>query len=412
MKIRKVEQCRQPVAKRVAAYARVSTLSERQDESYETQVKYYTEYIGHVSGWTFVKVFSDHGKTGTGVKKRPGFMEMIAAAERHEFDILLVKSISRFARNAADAVKYVHRLTSCGIEVIFEKEGLSSFNPSTELVLNMMAVVAQEESRSLSKNIRWGFVKRMEAGKCVIGSNRVMGYDQIDGVFVPNQDAWIVRQIFDDYASGVPMMQIIDRLEASGARTMRTKGRFKVANIIQTVRNEIYRGDRFLQKNPPVNYLTKRPDPTVAYESRYIHFDHEPIIDEETWNRAQERLSREREEHSRGIRKSTRTHPLYGKIYCSRCGKVFARINTTPENGHHVKAWQCVGRRRGEKGTRCKNDIIREDDLLRLISESLGWAWNGVENFDVKAFDAVVDHVEVVSKKEVRVILMENVVSA
>ena len=399
MRVRKIEATADLQEKRVAAYARVSTLTEQQEESYETQVNYYSEYIRHVAGWTFAGIYSDQGITGTSARKRPGFLKMLDAARAHEFDILLVKSISRFSRNVSDAVKYIHELRGLGIEIRFEKEGITTFDPSSEIMLNLMAVVAQEESRSLSTNVSWGNRKRAEMGIRRLGSHHILGFDEVNGILTPNDDAWIVKEIFTRFAAGDAPADIINGLAEKGARTLHSKGKFKFSNLMSILNNEAYMGDRLIQKAPPKNYLTKKPDLTVAYDSYYLRDNHSGIVSRELWDAAQYRLEMEKAQRDKGIRVQKNTHFLYGKVVCGTCGRNYIRINSRGAGNMTCKAWECPARMRDLGEERCKNVIIREDTLLEKLSEILGFEWKGAEEFDVWAFREMVDKVVITGEK-------------
>ena len=175
MRVRKVCSEREQRKLNVAAYARVSTLSEEQDESFETQVEYYTTLISNTEAWNLVDIYADHGKSGLSADKRPGFQRMFRDAMAGKIDKILVKSISRFGRNSLEAETYVHKLKEKGVEVFFEREGISSFNPQSDMVFSFLAAVTQEESKSISQNIRWTYEKLAEKGIRHLGNNRVLG---------------------------------------------------------------------------------------------------------------------------------------------------------------------------------------------------------------------------------------------
>lgn len=179
--------------------------------------------INHTSTWQPVKVYADEGFSGVLAEKRLGFMAMMVDARGNLIDIILVKSISRFARNAKEAQRYVHELKNLGVEVRFEREGISSMDGSAEMAFSMLAVAAQEESRSISENMKWSLRKHVEQGIRHLGSSRILGYNELNGVLVPNQDAWIVRVIFKDYAAGLYPIEIHRHLMDLGAANSTTK---------------------------------------------------------------------------------------------------------------------------------------------------------------------------------------------
>ena len=189
MKIHVVKSERHQRRKRVAAYCRVSTLDSSQEESYETQKEYYEDFIRCHDEWDFAGIYADQGISGTSAEKRPQFMACIEDAIGGKIDLILVKSISRFSRNIVDCQSYVAKLKSYGVEVYFEKESLSTMDPSSGMIFSLMGLIAQSESESISQNVKWAIRKRQEEGTYVYGNNRIFGYDTIDGQLVPNKDA-------------------------------------------------------------------------------------------------------------------------------------------------------------------------------------------------------------------------------
>ena len=384
--------------KRVAAYARVSTLMEEQEESYETQRRYYEAFIRKNPDWVYSGIYADKGITGTSATKRPEFMRMIDAARKGEIDIILCKSISRFSRNVLDTQRYVHELKSIHVEVRFEKEGISSYDNSADLIFSVLATAAEMESRSISENVKWSIQKRQEAGTYRVGSNHMLGYDEIDGKLTPNQDAWIIKLIFEEYARGISIRDIIRQLNDKGAHRLRVDKPFCSGILYSILRNEAYVGDRLFQKTAPSNVLTKKPDFTVSYSSKYIYNEHEAIIDSYIWDGVCERLDREAKQRSEGVYKNANSHFLYGKIFCAECGQPYSRHTARGKDGLY-KTWRCNGRIRGSG---CGNRHIKETELIEEIRKALGWE-NGVQvaneklDFDEWAFVEKVDRVFIVT---------------
>lgn len=372
MKIRKIEGTNATKVKRVAAYARVSTLLEEQEDSYDTQVNYYTNYIRSVSQWSFVKVYTDRGRSGSKADSRPGFMEMMDDADGGKIDLILVKSISRFARNAIDAQDYIHALKTKNVEVRFDREGISSFDPAAEMVFSLMASMAQEEIHSISDKVKWTNRRLLERGIHHIGSRHVLGYDEIDGKLIPNEDAWIIKQAFEAYAAGKSITQIADELNAAGAETLYRKGKFTEAHVSNMLKTVIYVGDRHLQQAPPKNYLTHKPDPSQAYTGKYIRNDHEGIVSRELWDKVRNRCEEEKEMRAAGIHKRSSTHFLYGKIFCAECGMPYQRKTVKSSGGMNKKVWKCHGAISGSPETRCDNRPVDEDRILESIKQKLG----------------------------------------
>lgn len=188
MKITKIPRKRDQHKKRVAAYCRVSTLLEKQEESFEAQVSYYSIYIETHSEWEFAGIYSDE-KSGTKAENRQGFQKLIQDALDGKVDYILVKSISRFSRNIVDCQKYVNLLKANGVYVRFEKEGLDTANASSSMVFSFLSVIAQNEAKTISDNVKWGYRQRFQRGEYNLGNNRIFGYDTIGGKLVPNKDA-------------------------------------------------------------------------------------------------------------------------------------------------------------------------------------------------------------------------------
>ena len=367
--------------KNVAAYARVSTLQEEQELSYNSQKEYYEAYIRSVPNWNFVGMYADQGKSGVR-EDRPEFTRMLNDAYAGKIDTILVKSISRFARNAIVTQNVVHKLKAHNVEVIFDEQKLSSFNRNSEMVLNMMATVAEHESRSISKNIRWALDKRAEQGIRNYGNNQVLGYDEVDGVLVPNESAWVVRYMYEQSAAGVSIQSIINELKKMGVKTMRGKDSFCVGTIEHVLRNELYKGDKLIQKAAPENLYTKKPDESINYDSYYIEDDHEPIVSKELWQKVQDRLN------SYSKHKTQGSYFLKGKVYCGECGCPMRRISYLYHNVRQ-KVWQCSDRFKGKKGNGCKNEIISEEDLMILLSQTLGVPYNGLDDLNLEDYECI-----------------------
>jgi DNA invertase Pin-like site-specific DNA recombinase len=246
MKITKVPRKRDQHKKRVAAYCRVSTRLDNQEESFETQVSYYTAYILTHAEWEFVGIYSDE-KSATKASNRPGFQQMIRDALDGKVDYILVKSISRFSRNIVDCQQYADLLKSRGCYIHFEKEGLDTEDPSSSMMFSFLSVIAQDESRSISDNVRWAYRERYKRGEHNLGSNRVLGYDCVDGKLVPNGDAGLVRSIYQAFLDGRTYTEIADSLNSQGETGLRKKP-FSGSGIRYILQNEVYVGDRILQK--------------------------------------------------------------------------------------------------------------------------------------------------------------------
>ncbi len=375
MIVRKIQSQTSQQRKRVAAYCRVSTDFAEQEESYEKQITYYESLIKSNPDWIFAGIYADQGRSGTSIKSRPAFQQMMQDALAGRINLILVKSISRFSRNMVDCDRAVKELTAANVEVRFEKEGISSLDPSAGFVFSLLAAVAQDESRSISENIRWRYANRFAKGDYNIGSNRIFGYDSVDGKLTPNKDAWVVKRIFELYAQGQSPADIEAELASHHVMGLRGKGAMKVPSILSILQNETYVGDKHLQKKPPLNFLTKRPDPNAEHVSYYLTDDHEAIIDRATWEHAQARLHQKQDEVKQGVYKHGNQHPLYGKLFCGLCGAPYKRrtFRACPAQGGGLyKAWNCKERQKGTKGNGCKNRMVREEWLMKEIEKMVG----------------------------------------
>lgn len=387
MIVKRIERKVSTAKKRVAAYCRVSTQRNEQEESFETQKAYYEEHISRNPDWELVKIYSDK-HSATSVKNRPGFQEMMADAKARKIDILLVKSISRFARNVVDCQKYLQKLESYGVCVQFEKENIRTDDPTSGFVLSLLSAVAQDESHSISKNVQLSYESRFKRGEYNLGNNRILGYDCVDGELVPNQNAWIVKEVFRRFLEGQTYREIRDGLAAKEAKTLHGKSYFSVETIRYMLDNESYVGDKCLQKQAPRDYLTKKPDPNREHRSNYLENDHEAIIDRETWEKAQAVLKQREECSKMGVYKRSKEHHfLYGTVFCGECGAPFVRRTYRGKQGHY-KAWNCKERQKGAQGNGCRNRIIREDELMQTVLEKLGW-----EELDEERFRSEVSRV-------------------
>ena len=356
--------------KKVAAYARVSTFSEEQEESFESQVEYYKALITRNANYEFVEVYADQGISGTQTKTRPNFMRMIEDAKSGKIDIIYCKSISRFCRNAAQCQEIVRELKTNLVEVIFEKEQLSSFNPMSEMVFNFMTIIAQEESRSISENTIWALDRLAERGIRRIGSNAIFGYKEVDGVLTPNEYAPAVKMIFEEYAQGTRVKDILKYLDQMGVVKLYSKTKMNSEDIRRMLKNVIYKGERIIQQKPHRNYLTKKPDYTKPFNQYYITEAHEPIVSPELWEACQVEHNRRKKEAKYGnpipkpiVFRYPNSHILFGKLVCAECGSPFERITKKNKNFSR-KMWRCK-----KKYGHCENHYIREEELLEKIGD-------------------------------------------
>ena len=393
--------------KRVAAYCRVSTDKASQEESFETQIAAYERLIRSNPEWEYAGVYADEGRSATSVRHREEFQKMIADALEGKIDIILVKSISRFSRNIVDCQTYVEKLREKGVSVRFERENIDSLNPACSMMFSLLSAIAQDESRSISENVKWGIARRHERGEYRISNHQVLGYDAGEhGEPVPNGDAWIVRMIFKRFTEGKSVREVAEMVTAEGGHGLRGLP-LSCQAVRYILKNEIYVGDRVLQKRAPVHYLTKKPDPQAEYKSYYLTDVHEPLIDRDTWEKAQGILRKRELAKEAGVeRMRADAHFFYGKLFCAQCGAPYKRRTfreSRTRGGESYKAWCCKERYMGKKGNGCTNPILREVALLEVIAQKLG-----MESFDEQTFMRTVEKVLVQKNGEITIELISN----
>lgn len=278
--------------RKVAAYARVSTGSDEQATSFAAQVDYYTRHIQTHEGWEFVAVYTDEGISGTSTKKREGFKAMIADALSGKIDLIITKSISRFARNTVDTLTAIRELRAKKVEVHFEKENIWTLDGKGELLLTIMSSLAQEESRSISENVTWGIRKRFAEGKVSAPFKAFLGYDK--DFKINEEQAKTVRYIFKQFLQGDDPTTIARKLRQSGVKTATGKTGWKKQQVMYILTNEKYKGAALLQKRYSVDFLTKKRAVNTGELPRYyIPNHHEAIIEPAAFDKAQKMLGLE-----------------------------------------------------------------------------------------------------------------------
>ena len=276
---------------KVAAYCRVSTDSDEQATSYEAQMEHYTNFIQKNDEWELAGIFADDGISGTNTKKREEFNRMIEECMAGHIDMVITKSISRFARNTLDCLKYIRQLKEKNIPVFFEKENINTMDSKGEVLLTIMASLAQQESESLSKNVKLGLQFRYQNGEVQVNHNRFMGYtkDENGHLIIEPSEAEIVKRIYLEYLQGASLKQIGEGLEADGILTAAGKAKWRPETIKKILRNEKYIGDALLQKTYTVDVLTKkRVQNNGIVPQYYVENDHEPIIPRDLYMQVQE----------------------------------------------------------------------------------------------------------------------------
>lgn len=371
-----VSEIRQTKRLNVAAYCRVSTDEEEQETSYEAQISYYTEKINGNPEWNMAGIFADEGITGTQAKKRPEFLRMIRLCRKGKIDIILTKSLSRFARNTVDSLNYIRELKLLNIAVIFEKENINTLTAESEMLTTIMSCFAQAESESISKNVSWGIRQGFKNGNVPMHYNTMLGYRKgTDGEpeIVP-EEAEVVRDIFEGYLSGMSLQQVADSLNARGLVTKYGKKPWTGANIQLILKNEKYTGDALLQKTYITDCISKKTRKNDGALPMYlVKNHHEGIISREQFNRVQEEMAR-RSSKRRVADKYCKTEQgkysakfaLTELLICGECGAHYRRVTWTAKGFKEIK-WRCINRLQyGKKVCKC-SPTIDEESLHKAV---------------------------------------------
>lgn len=326
--------------KRVAAYCRVSTDNEDQANSFESQQRYFKQYIERNPDWELYEIFADEGISGTSTKKRKEFNRMIACAKNGDFDLIITKEISRFARNTLDSIYYTRDLKKHGVGVIFLNDNINTLDGDAELRLAIMSSIAQEESRKTSERVKWGQKRQMEQG--VVFGRSMLGYDVKDGKMTINEEgAKIVRLIFHKFVNEGKGTHVIAReLREEGILPCRVK-EWQNTVILRVIRNEKYCGDLVQKKTYTPDFLSHEKKYNRGQEEFVIIKDHhEPIVSRELFEEAN-RILDERSLSQEGKAKHSNRYPFSGKIKCGHCGASYVARYKTRKDGSKYKAWRC-----------------------------------------------------------------------
>ncbi|WP_331654258.1 recombinase family protein [Anaerotignum sp. MB30-C6] len=360
---------------RVAAYCRVSTLLEQQEGSYEAQVDYYTNKINSNPNWKCAGIFADDGKSATQTNKRDDFNAMIDACLAGKIDLVLTKSVSRFARNTVDALQNIRKLKEKSIPVIFEKEGVNTMESGGELLITILSSQAQEESRNISENTRWGLTRRFENGQISVNHKKFLGYtkDEDGNLVVVPEEAVIVKRIFREYLEGSSIINIARGLQRDGIKTVTGLDHWHPGTIDKMLSNEKYIGDALLQKTYTVDFLSKkRVKNNGIVPQYYVENSHEPIIPRELFMQVQEEMVRRANLRSgKGGRKRVYSskYALSSIVYCGNCGDIYRRVHWN-NRGYKSIVWRCVSRLE-EKGSECTAPTINEETLQAAVVKAI-----------------------------------------
>ena len=336
---------------RVAAYCRVSTEEEEQQGSFEIQKEFYTAKINSTPEWKLAGIYADDGISGVHTKKRDGFNQMIQDCKKHKIDLILTKSISRFARNTVDSIQYVRILKQFGVTVIFEKENINTSTMNSEMLLTVLSAFAQAESESISQNISRGKRMGFSHGRFSFPYAQMLGYRKgADGQpeIIPEQ-AELIRMIYTSYLHGDSLQTIKSKVEAGGYKTVRGNTTWSTQALLRILQNEKYCGDVLLQKTFTDNVLTGGPKKnTGQLPQYYIENNHEGIVTKQMYREVQAEIARRNSKSCANRRKQKRgrynsKYALSERLYCGECGSPYKRV-TWNIHGRKEIVWRCVNR--------------------------------------------------------------------
>ena len=368
---------------RVAAYCRVSTELEQQQSSYDIQIEYYTRHIMQNPNWIFAGVFADDGRSATNTFRRDDFNQLMDQCLKGKVDMIITKSISRFARNTVDCISWVRKLKEKNVAVYFEKENLNTLDDSTEMILTILSSQAQEESRAISTNVKWGYARKFEKGEST--RQRSYGFRKAPTgeMCIVEEEAAVIRNMARWFLDGDSLERIKHRLEEAGIETTTGKKTWSTGTIYNILINEKIMGDVLLQKTFTADYLTKRRVKNSGQQKQYyVKNHHEAIIPKTVYYKIQEEIARRSSLKKAGTRKGKTAQGVYSSKYaltgimvCNECGAHYRRT-TWAKNGKKVIVWRCINRL--EHGTkRChesptlKEEVIQEAIMGKLHSLSI-----------------------------------------
>ena len=368
---------------RVAAYCRVSTELEQQQSSYDIQIEYYTRHIMQNPNWIFAGVFADDGRSATNTFRRDDFNQLMNQCMKGKVDMVITKSISRFARNTVDCISWVRKLKEKNVAVYFEKENLNTLDDSTEMILTILSSQAQEESRAISTNVKWGYARKFEKGESTRQRSYGFRKTPTGEMCIVEEEAAVIRNMARWFLDGDSLERIKHRLEEAGIETTTGKKTWSTGTIYNILTNEKIMGDVLLQKTFTADYLTKRRVKNSGQQKQYyVKNHHEAIIPKTVYYKIQEEIARRSSLKKAGTRKGKTAQGVYSSKYaltgimvCNECGAHYRRT-TWAKNGKKVIVWRCINRL--EHGTkRChesptlKEEVIQEAIMGKLHSLSI-----------------------------------------
>ena len=365
----------------VVAYARVSTEKEEQEDSFERQVSYYTTLINSKPEWKFGGIYADPGITGTRAEKRPDFLRMIEDCRAGKINKILVKSISRFARNTVDALNYIRELKELGISIYFENENIDTLTPGGEVLITILAAMAEQESRTMSTNIKWSYQKKFKNGEVLLNTSMMMGYIKTDRrdeegkviYEINEEEAVIVRRIYREYLSGVTVTRICRGLEADGIPTKLGRKRWQPSVIKSILTNEKYTGDALLGKTFKADVLSKKRQKNMGQAPMYYAEGTQPaIIEKEVFELVKAEMQHRADEKNTAVGNSryTSKYPFSGLLVCGECGHKLRRHVRKVGSGKQVPAWGCSNRISNGRAA-CDSHHVNEETLQRTYTAAV-----------------------------------------
>ena len=364
---------------RVAAYCRVSTELEEQQNSYQVQIAYYTDLINKKKEWTLAGIFADEGISGTQTKKRTKFNRMIRMCRNKKIDLVITKSISRFARNTVDCLEYVRQLKDLGIGVIFEKENINTLTMTSEFMIALYGSFAQAESESISKNVSWGKEKAYREGKVQFQYKHLLGYKKgadSKPEIIP-EEAETVKLIYTMFLDGHSMKNIALILHVKGIHTKTGSTEWRTNTITRILQNEKYVGDALLQKTFTSDCITHKVVKNHGERPMYLVTNHhDPIIDRDTYNRVQQELARRNSKRKISDKtvteqgKYSSKYALSELLICGHCGTPYRRT-TWAARGKKQIVWRCLSRLEHGKKYCPDSPTIKEEQLHRGILRAI-----------------------------------------
>ena len=363
---------------RVAAYCRVSTELEQQQSSYDIQIEYYTRHIMQNPNWIFAGVFADDGRSATNTFRRDDFNQLMNQCMKGKVDMVITKSISRFARNTVDCISWVRKLKEKNVAVYFEKENINTLDDSTEMILTILSSQAQEESRAISTNVKWGYARKFEKGEST--RQRSYGFRKAPTgeMCIVEEEAAVIRNMARWFLDGDSLEGIKHRLEDAGIETTTGKKVWSTGTIYNILTNEKIMGDVLLQKTFTADYLTKRRVKNAGQQKQYyVKNHHEAVIPKSVYYKIQEEIARRSSLRKAGTRKGKTGQGVYSSKYaltgimvCNECGAHYRRT-TWAKKGKKAIVWRCINRL--EHGTkRChESSTLKEDAIQEAIMKKL-----------------------------------------